>query len=226
MNDIQQQLKQAKLYVKGLKMSLVTRTDPAQVSLVAKTPFKALQIREALLYRVTDLAEAACVLVDSMNLVSAACITRAFQETAAALFFVNRKIKKAIHDKDVAALDEALMKSLLGAKNNPDMPDPINVLTFIDKVEKEIPGFREVYDILSELSHPNWAGTLGTYSKINQEQLWVDFGRNIRLKDSTQIQIVNTLLAGLELIVHIYDEFAEFLPKLITVCENNIKSET
>lgn len=225
MDDIKKQLEESKLYVKGLKMSLVSRTDPAQVSLISKAPFKALQIREALLYRVTDLADASCGLVDAMNLVSAACITRAFQETLAALFYINRKVKKAISDKDITTLDDTLMKSLLGAKNNPDICDPINVLTMIDKVEKEIPGFRNVYDNLSELSHPNWAGTLGIYSKINQEELWVDFGRNIRLKDTTQVQIVNTLQAGLELVVHIYDEFAELLPELITVCENDVKQK-
>lgn len=226
MDDIQKLLEESKLYVKGLKMSLVSRTDPAQVSVIAKIPFKALQIREGLLYRVTDLADASCSLVDAMNLVSAACVTRAFQETLAALFYVNRKVKKAISDKNVSALNDTLMKALVGAKNNPDMRDPINVLTLIDKVEKEIPGFREVYDNLSELSHPNWAGTLGIYSRINHKKLWVDFGRNIRLKETTQMQIINTLHAGLELVVHIYDEFAEFLPELITVCENAIKQKT
>lgn len=225
MNDIYKQLEESKLYVKGLKMSLVSRTDPAQVSLIAKIPFKALQIREALLYRVTDLTDASCELVDAMNLVSAACVTRAFQESLAALFYINRKVKKAITDKDVTILDDTLMKSLLGAKNNPDMCDPINVLTLIDKVEREIPGFKIVYDNLSELTHPNWAGTLGLFSRINQEELWVDFGRNISLKDSTQVQIINTLQAGLVLVVDIYDEFADFLPELIAVCENNIKQK-
>jgi hypothetical protein len=226
MDNSQKFLDESKLYVKGLRMSLVSRTDPAQVSLKAKTPYKALQIREALLYRAADLADASCVLVDTQNLISAACTTRAFQETLAMLFYVNRKVKKTIEDQDISALDETLMKALTGSKNNPDMRDPINIMTMVDRVEKEIPGFRDVYDNLSELSHPNWAGTLGTYTKINKEMLWVDFGKNIRLKDTTQRHITFTLCTGLKLVVHIYDEFAELLPQLVTVCEKAIELKT
>jgi hypothetical protein len=225
MDETQALLEESKLYVRGLRISLVSRTDPAQVSLIAQIPYKALQIREALLYRATDLADASCALIDTENLVSAACTTRAFQETLAALFYVNRKVKKAIDDENVSALDETLMKALMGSKNNPDMPDPINVLKMVDRVEKEIPGFRDIYDILSELSHPNWAGTLGIYTKIDTEKLWTDFGKNIRPKGNRREQIVFTLHAGLELIVHIYDEFAEFLPQLVTVCEKAIGSK-
>ena len=223
MEDSKLMLDQAKSYVKGLRMGLVSRTDPAQVSVIAKIPYKALEIREALLYRATDLADAACLLFEKENLVSAACITRGFQETLAVLFFVNRKVKKTIEDKDVQHLDEVLMKVLMGSKNNPDMPDPVNILTMIDRVDKEISKFRAVYDNLSELSHPNWAGTLGVYTKINKERVWTDLGRNIRLGQSTKAQIVITLYAGLELIVHIYNEFADFLPDLVKICEDKLQ---
>jgi hypothetical protein len=86
MEEIDSLLKRAALYVKDLRAMLVSRTDPAQVSFSAKSPYKALAIREALLYRATDLADAACMLIEAENLVSAACITRAFQETFAVLF--------------------------------------------------------------------------------------------------------------------------------------------
>ena len=66
--DISLILDNAKLYVKVLRMGLVSRTDPAQVSVIAKIPYKALEIREALLYRATDLADAACLLFEKDNL--------------------------------------------------------------------------------------------------------------------------------------------------------------
>lgn len=225
MEDIKLMIDQAKLYVKGLRMGLVSRTDPAQVSVIAKIPYKVIEIREALLYRATDLADASCLLFEEENLVSAACITRAFQETLAVLFFINRKVKKAINDKDLQHLDGVLMKTLMGSKNNPDLPDPVNILTMIDWVDKEIPSFRAVYDNLSELSHPNWAGTFGIYTKTNKEKVWTDFGRNIKLGDTTKKQIAITLYAGLELIVHIYEEFAVFMPDLVKICEDKLRSE-
>ena len=42
-----------------LKASLPSRVDPATVSTRAKIPFKALCVREVLLYRVSELADAA-----------------------------------------------------------------------------------------------------------------------------------------------------------------------
>lgn len=60
MDDSRKLLNEAKRYVKDFRMSLVSRTDPAQVSLTAKIPYKALQIREALLYRATDFGR--CIL--------------------------------------------------------------------------------------------------------------------------------------------------------------------
>ncbi len=225
MDNTERLLSEARRYVERLKASLVSRTDPAQISLKSKVPYKALQIREALLYRATDLADASCILFDMQNFVSAACTARAFQETLAMLFYINRKIKKAIGDKNILILDDILMRTLVSSKNNADTRNPINILTMIDRVEKEIEGFRDVYDNLSELSHPNWAGTLGISTKVNEEKLWVDFGENIRLRDSTREQIAFVLNAGLAMFVPIYDEFAQLLPQLVKMCEEAIESK-
>ena len=45
------------------------------------------------------------------------------------------------------------------------MPNTVNVLTLIDRVEKTVPDFRFVYDALSECAHPNWAGTFGAFGR-------------------------------------------------------------
>lgn len=85
---------------------MFSRTDSAQISVIAKVPYKALQIREALLYRATDLAEAACILFEIDNLVSVVCIMRAFQETLAVLFYVNRKVGKAIEPEILGEVED------------------------------------------------------------------------------------------------------------------------
>lgn len=224
MSDAKEQLAKVKLYAEAFRQSLVTRVDPAQVSLIVKVPYKALEIREALLYRATDLLEGACNLIEQDNLVSGAILARAFHETLAVLFYVNRKCKKAINDKDIDHLDNEIMKVLMGSKNNPDMPDPVHILKAIDHTDKEITKFRDVYDSLSEIAHPNWAGTLGVYSQHDKDNVWSDLGRNIKLDKSTRNQSVIALDVGSELLSYIYDEFADFLPELITVCENEINN--
>jgi len=226
MSNFEEKLNQACLTAKSIRNSLVPEVDPAGISLISKIPYKALVIREVLLYRIADLSESSCMLLKEDNIISSAVTIRAFQETVAVLFFINRKIRKAIDDKDITHLDSSLMKTIMGAKNNENMPDPINIMTMIDKVSKEISSFRTVYDTFSELSHPNWAGTHGIYAKPDTENIFTYFGKNIRLSDSTKLQCVTALQAGLNLTVDIYDEYAEYFSKLVEICENDITEKS
>jgi len=222
MSNIEETLLEAKLCTEDIRNSLISEVDPANISHSSKVPYKILVVRESMLYRVADLAESSCYLLEKDNLVSSAVTIRSFQETVAAIFFVNRKMKKAIEDKDICHLDDAIMRTLLGAKNNDDMPDPINVLTMIDKVSKEIPVFRKVYDDLSEISHLNWAGTTKLYSYPDPVKMITYLGRNIEMSDEVKMQCASALRAGLKVVIYAYDEYVKLLPKLIKICEEDI----
>ncbi len=171
------------------------------------------------------MGEASCKCFNDNNIVSGACLARAFQETIAVLFYVNRKTKKAIIDNDLNHLDEYTMKVLMGSKDDDSRPDPVNIITMIDRVEKEVLKFRAIYDKLSEIAHPNWHGTLGIYSNPDKERLLTTLGKNVRLEEITKGQGVGALIAGIEVLTFIYDEFAKFFPQLIEACENDIRNQ-
>ena len=61
----------AKELVAEFQGDLTSRVDRASISLKAKIPLKALALREALMYRMTDVAEGACQLYEmsSSNLI-------------------------------------------------------------------------------------------------------------------------------------------------------------
>lgn len=111
----------------------------------------------------------------------------------------------------------------MGSKDDHERPMPVNILTMIDHVDKEVPKFRAIYDRLSEIAHPNWRGTLGFFSSSNREELTTTLGVNVRLGETTQGQGISALLAGIEVLVFVYNEFASFLPELIAVCEDDVK---
>jgi len=54
----------------------------------------------------------------------------------------------------------------------------MNVLTAIDHLEKQFPGFRSEYDRLSEYAHPGLAGGYGMYVRTEGERLRSYFGQN------------------------------------------------
>ena len=209
-----------------IESSLPSRNDPASVSLKAKIPFKALDYRETLIWRFVELCRCAFEHFNMDDLATAIILTRAALETVAALWYLNRKIKSVIDTKTVSDIDSFLMRLLMGSKTNSAMPDPVNVLTFVERVNKEIDGFRELYDELSEFSHPNWAGTGMLYSKQNFEKIWTDFGKKVRdLESVKEVGTINLHIA-MEMFEHSYNEISKMMPTFVQICERELENKS
>jgi cation transport protein ChaC len=140
-----------------LESNLPRRVDGFAVSPHTKIPFKALVYREALIWRMTELGRAAFDCFEKNKLAAGILLTRAAVETSAALWYLSAKLDASVQSGTVGDIDDYLMKLMMGSKSNQDiMPAAINVLTFVDCVDKDIKGFRQQYDGLSEFARPNW----------------------------------------------------------------------
>lgn len=208
--------------LKLLESSLPGRVDAAAVSLTAKIPFKALLCREALMWRMAELGRSAFESFENSKLASAIILTRAAVETSAALWYLCAKVDAAVKSGTVGDIDDHLMKLTMGSKTNPAMPNPINVMNFVDCVGKDIVGCRDRYDALSEFAHPNWAGTALLYSKPDPANFRADFGSNIRAGDSTRETGVLNLSVALMIFERSYNRIADLMPTFITLCENQL----
>ena len=173
-------LEEATSLVEILTASLPTVVDPASISLQAKIPAKALCYREAMIWRTEELSGSACRHYASDELATAITLTRAAIEGMAATWYLKTSVEKVVKSRSVGAFDDQIMRLLLGSKNDVSALEAINVLKFIDSVDKEITGFRGTYESLCEYSHPNWSGTSLLFSRIDHEQVLTEFGRNKR----------------------------------------------
>jgi hypothetical protein len=173
--------------VELLESNLPRRVDGYGISPHSKLPSKILSYREALIWRMAELSSCALENFENERLASAITLTRAAVETSAALWYLRTKLEDAVHARAVGDIDDYLMRLIMGSKTNSDLPQAINVLTFVDHVNKQIDGFRHQYDNLSEFAHPNWAGIGFLYSKPDSQNLWTDFGANIRGLESTKL---------------------------------------
>ena len=210
-----------------LESNLPRQVDALAVSQISKLPFKALAYREALIWRMTELSGVAFRSFESDKLVSAILLTRAAVETSAALWYLCDKVGDAVQSGAVADIDDYLMKLMMGSKTNPDtVPKAINVLTFVDRVDKEIEGLRHQYDMLSEFAHPNWAGTTLLYSKSDPSNFRTTFGANIRAADGTKNAGLLNLSVALMIFERSYTRVSDCLPDFITLCEDNLTSTT
>jgi hypothetical protein len=218
MNEIRERLEL-------LESSLPKHLDAMDVSRTAKLPWKALLYREVLIWRMAELSRAAFENFEKNRLIAAIVLTRASAETFAALWYLWHKITAAVESKSVGDIDTYLMKLISGVKlpDDPVFPQAVNILTIIDKVNKEAEGFRHQYDVLSEYTHPNACGTTQSYLRHNREQLTTEFGQNSRTSENTRMIGLTNLSVSLLLFELKYNCVADLLPAFITLCERELE---
>ena len=79
-------------------------------------------------------------------------------------------------------------------------------------MSKSIDGVRSTYDALCESTHPNWAGTMGTFGEIDKERFELKLGSSGR--GSGFGVGVSALSGGLMSFEHYYNALAELIHKL------------
>jgi hypothetical protein len=118
------------------------------------------------------------------------------------------------------------MRLLMGSKVDTDiLPPSVNVLNFVDRVDRDIPGFRHQYDRLSEIAHPNWAGTVFLFSTPDLRRGVANFGEHDRSADfARKIGLVN-LTTALSILEFSYNKISELMPEFIRLCESHAGPE-
>jgi hypothetical protein len=208
-----------------LESSLPTRVDAADVSRTANVPFKALWYRESLIWRMTDLSRLAFSSFQTDKLAAATILTRAAVETSAAVWYLHKNLAATVKTKAVGDIDERLKRLMMGSKSidRDIMPEAVNVMTFVQHVDKEVEGFLHQYEGLSEYVHPNWSGAGLLYSKPDPSNFRVDFGTNIRGADSAKVIVLVNLSVSLMLFEKRYNDITELMPSFIALCEAEIR---
>jgi len=207
--------------LKTLENSLPKQTDPIGISRT-KLPFKVLNYREALIWRLAELARAALQTFGAKQFAAAIVLTRAAVETNAALWYLDQEVSTAPNQKKLGDLDDCVMRLLSGTYAWEDFPDPIRVGTFVKCVERSVPGFQEQYNSLSEYAHPNARGTAGLYSTIDTENILVDFGLQERNTKPAKALCITNLSITLMLFEHTYNHLSDLIPEFVELCEKEI----
>ncbi len=209
-----------------LRVSLPSGYDIASISTIAKIPFKVLSLREALLFRMSELSDATLKLYSNKHFVASCILARSAMETTALIFWLQSRISKVISEQSVGDIDDWLMRGLLGDREKTiiGLRDALSVISAIDKVDAVYSGFRKGYDFLSEFSHPNWAGTYGSYGTDDRKNLRIEFHTSSKRNEWTFI--INYLIITLEIFTHHYNEIAPKRDEFIKICERELEKNT
>ena len=134
--------------------------------------------RQVILRRTTDTADGALSFFKQQRLVPACILTRSVVETTAVQYYVYKKLILYTGRADHQSIHKLFMSAVFGRKDQEGRRSPIQVLTAIDHLDKQFPGFRSEYDRLCEYAHPNLAGGYGTYVRGEGDHFASHFGNN------------------------------------------------
>jgi hypothetical protein len=201
--------------------SLPRQMDPLAIS-KSKIPFKADAFRKTLIWRATQLGHCALENYRREWIAAAVLLTRATVETTAALWYLRKKVSAVIESNALGDIDADLMRLQFGNKQWDELPSAINVLTFVDTVDKDIDGFRKQYDALSEVAHPNYGGTTGLFSIMDREKILVTFGDNPQYAFNTKLSGMANLSTALLVFEHCYRKMGELMPAFVALCERHL----
>ena len=205
-----------------LEDGLPTDLKASAVSETAKLPFKALSCRAVLAWRFVEISRSVMRCVDEARTASAAVLTRAALETGGAAWYLNDRLRRALDTGAVGNTDYYLMRLLLGSKTPQEMPPPINVLSFVDKVDKHVNGVRRHYDVLSEFAHPNWSGAMYLYCTNNSAERACSFGPKDEAITNTNTRIFAVLSGTILIFKAVFEEIDRAMPEFVQLCEREI----
>ena len=220
MNSIEKEvfyLEESKKLCELVNRNLTDKIEAASLSHNSKLPFKALSLKELLIYRIADLSEVTLQLYEDKKLVSAIILTRSVFETSSILYWLRKRLVSAVETQELGNIDEFFMKHLFGTAEDFIPVDRYNVLTAIDHVDKDIENYRKSYDSLSEFAHPNWPGLMGAYGKADRKKYTLHLGKGI---GEIPIIVALPLFAGsLKMAVFVYNEMEKTLIAFNELCD-------
>src|SRR5580692_2701605 len=146
----------------------------------SKIAWKLATYQHALLHRSISLIDGTALCWNNLSALAAMLSARALMETVAVFAELESRVTLLLAEENLSGLD-ALAQNGIFASPDPEWleeaPDTkaVNVLTYIDKLDKRASGYRGHYDRLSERCHPNAAGHSMMFSKLDRSDGTVQY---------------------------------------------------
>ena len=211
-------------YNAGLNQLIARRKSEVAVVgplVESKTAWKCAILQQALLHRLTMLASGCANEWNAGNVLASILCARAIIETLCLASFIADEIKRFCGVNDIEGIEKLANDHLFATRDDEMIARHIgfqakNILTFIDKFDKKMPGVREAYDFLCEFCHPNGSGLLMTYGVINRQTgavTFAEFAPRLRYAEKHVITCFMLVLFG-EPIMNTFDHFIPIVAKI------------
>lgn len=202
-----------------IRTGLREKVEPLEKVLVYRPAFNVDFYRESLIHRFLDLSESSVFLLNRKQYISSLVTTRASLETLSVIAYLSIKLEQLQNDRNLEGFLHHTHQLTFGWRGDDEFPEIINVLTCVDKLSKKVdPGFRDIYDKLSESCHPNYTGVVGTYATPNHDSKEVNIDIKESVPDRSNTIVTSSLGMSLIAFEHFQGEFENRINSLIDIC--------
>lgn len=236
--EVNKLIKECKSYISALKTHCVDSMFSRQYSWRAKHPFKVMSYVNAMTWRMYDMSNAALTLMKMDSIIPSLCIVRACWENMVATYELKVLVHFCCEQKTIPGdVDETLMRILYSNrydKNNRYVGGEHfenfkeykakNILTLVQKLEKEYPQTKDLYSTICEFVHPNGDGVGGSYSQLDESTQTVSFGPEIRCDSLLFPAFITTLDYSISLYLRFVESIETSIDDFSRLCEESLKS--
>lgn len=168
--DTRETLETTELILNSLKKKITDVVKPEIRPHYPKLLFKYKIFIQIYLHRCIDLAESTILSLSNKKILSVFLILRSLLETVAVLHDSAKNTEKYCKEKNFEKLNEIAEKAVFSTRIPEFQPyKATNILTTIEKWDKENSGILKTYEALCEFTHPNHFGTMSSYGDFLDE---------------------------------------------------------
>lgn len=220
-------------YISELKTHCVDSMFAREYSWRAKHPFKVMSYVNAMTWRMYDMSSAALTLMNQDAIIPSLCLVRACWENMVATYELQTLIQDCCEQQYITeAVDDTLMRLLysnrydkdnryVGTEHYEQFKDykAKNILTLVQKLEKDYPATKDFYGTICEFVHPNGDGVGGSYSYLDEAIHTVSFGPQFGKQSDLFPAFITTLSCSIALYSEFIESIQESIEEFTKLCE-------
>ena len=220
-------------YISELKTHCVDSMFAREYSWRAKHSFKVMSYVNAMTWRMYDMSSAALTLMNQDAIIPSLCLVRACWENMVATYELKTLIQDCCEQQDITdVVDDTLMRlqysnrfdkdnRYVGVEHYENFKDykAKNILTLVQKLEKDYPATKNFYNTICEFVHPNGDGVGGSYSYLDEATHTVRFGPQFRKQSDLFPAFITTLSCSIALYSEFVESIQENIEEFTKLCE-------
>lgn len=208
--------------IEALRQLLSDRVEHFEYSKRAKIPFKVHSFIQIMNLRMIDFCEATDLLIKSNHITPSLTLIRCLFENVAAVYRISSSIDKSLNSNKLTEnFDNLITKISLGTRYDSEV-SAINIMTNLEKLDKEYDGITKFYDSLCEFVHPNWDGVEGSYSILNEKDRYTDIHKVMTREHPLYNSFENYFLLCMGVYLEFSKRISTNLPSFSLLCEAEI----